>query len=85
MARIDVEKIIKHLKTKWPDGKRCPMCNSPDWRVQDSTFELRDFHPHAVLSSGQAFPVVPVVCNNCGNTILLNAFVTGIVAPGEVR
>lgn len=84
MAKIKVEKVLEHLRDKWGSGKRCPMCDSPDWSVQESTFEIRDWHPHAVMASGRVILVVPVICNNCGNTVLVNAIAAGIVTPDGV-
>ena len=31
----------------------------------------------AMTIGGQAFPLVPLICTNCGNTHLLNLFVLG--------
>lgn len=60
---------------------RCPVCNFIDWDLSTTVFELNEFHePH----SGPTFmkistPVVPVMCTNCGNTLLFNAIHLGIV------
>ena len=34
-----------------------------------------------MIVGGPIVPLAPVTCNNCGNTILLNALIAGIVDP----
>jgi hypothetical protein len=82
MSKADSEKIIKYLQEKWA-GRPCPMCGNAGWSVQDSVFELREFHGGSMVIGGSALiPVVPVACNNCGNTVLINAIVAGVVDRG---
>ena len=60
------------------------MCNHGNWSVQDTVFELRPFHGGSmVIGSGPLVPVIPVTCNNCGNTVLLNAIITGAIDRQE--
>lgn len=78
--KADTSKVIGYLKERWA-GRPCPMCGHAGWSVQDSVFELREFHGGSmVIGSGPLIPVVPVTCNNCGNTVLVNAIVAGVVA-----
>ena len=58
------------------------MCNSGGFSVQDQAFELRAFNDGNLIVGGPIIPVVPVVCTNCGNTILVNAIIAGAVKPG---
>ena len=82
MDKIDSEKIIEHLKSKWK-GRSCPMCNKGPWNVQDSAYELRRFHGGSMLLGGPIIPVIPISCNNCGNTLLINAIMAGLVDREE--
>jgi len=45
-------------------------------------FQLSQYNP--LILGGPVIPVIPVVCNNCGNTILVNAITAGLLstAPG---
>lgn len=75
---MNTEKLINHLNEKW--GKPCPMCGSNNWNVSDKIYELREFHDgNLIIGSGPIFPVVPVSCNNCGNSIFVNALVSGAI------
>lgn len=78
MSNIDSEKLIQHLKTKWA-GRNCPLCNKGNWNVSDKVYELREFHGGNLIIGGTPIvPVLPVTCDNCGNTILVNSIVAGL-------
>lgn len=80
MAKIDANKVIKFLSEKWRN-RPCPVCGISAWSVQDSTYELREFNQGNMVLGGPLIPVVPVICSNCGNTILVNAILAGVVPP----
>ena len=80
MAKIDTSKLVNHLKAKWA-GRPCFMCGVGNWNVQDSTYELREFNEAAFVVGGPIIPVIPVVCTNCGNTVLVNAIIAELVTP----
>ncbi len=85
MSKFDSNKVIDHLKTKW-QSRPCPMCHHGAWSVQDSVFELREFHHGNMVIGGSALvPVVPVTCNNCGNIVLINAIMAGAVEREEQK
>jgi len=53
----------------------CQVCSRDDWSVSPVVGRLpAGFDELAVAS----YPLVPVVCTNCGNTLLLNALVMGL-------
>jgi hypothetical protein len=78
MAKFDGSKVIEHLRAKWA-GRPCPMCGVNSWSVQDSTYQLLEFNQGTLVVGGPVIPIVPVVCNNCGNTILVNAIIAGLL------
>lgn len=80
MAKFDGQKAIVHLQAKWA-GRPCPMCGVSDWNVHDSTFQLTEFNQGSMVIGGPVIPVVPVICKNCGNTILINAIIAGLIKP----
>jgi hypothetical protein len=81
MAKINVEKTLQHLREKWKHP--CSMCGQTNWSVQDTAFELREFHGGGMVVGGPVIPVVPVVCGNCGNTVLVNALIAGAIEREE--
>jgi hypothetical protein len=78
MTNIDPTKMINYLREKWA-GRPCPLCAVGNWTVQTSAFELRQFYEGNMVLGGPIIPVVPVVCTNCGNTVLVNALIAGVV------
>jgi hypothetical protein len=80
MAKFDGGKVIAHLSAKW-SGRSCPMCQVGNWSVQESTYQLLEFNQGGLVLGGPVIPVIPVMCSNCGNTLLVNAITAGIVAP----
>lgn len=79
MSSFDTKKLIEHLQKQWM-GKTCPMCGIGPWSVSDSVFELRTYQQgNFVVGAGPIVPVIPVTCQNCGNTIFVNALVAKVV------
>lgn len=73
------------IKSKLQWLRLCNCCGQLDWTISDTIFELREFHGGAFTQStlsGRTFPVVPIVCSNCGNTLFLNAVSLGILKAG---
>jgi ribosomal protein S27AE len=84
-VNYDVSKFISHLNTKW-QNKPCPMCGESNWSVSDKVFEMREFHGgNIVLGGGAIQPVIPVTCSNCGNSIMVNALVIGVINKPSVE
>lgn len=76
---MNTENFIQHLNTTWGE-KPCPMCGSNNWTVSDKIYELREFHDgNLVIGSGPIYPVIPVSCNNCGNSVFVNALISGAI------
>ena len=61
----------------------CPLCNSGEWNVSDTIFELREFQGGSLVVGGDhsIYPVIPLTCNECGNTYFLNPLKLGILDP----
>jgi hypothetical protein len=77
---INTGLFLEHLKKKW-GGRPCQMCGIGNWNVQTSAYELRQFFQgNLVVGGGPVIPVIPVVCTNCGNTVLVNALVSGAIS-----
>ena len=84
MAKFDGNKVIAHFRAKWA-GRSCPMCGIGRWNVQDSTYQLLEFNQGSLVFGGPVIPVIPVVCNNCGNTLLVNAIIAGVIEPQPIQ
>lgn len=59
----------------------CNVCTGKDWILNDTIFELREFQGGNLVVGGKAsiFPVITVICSNCGNSLFFNAIQLGLI------
>jgi hypothetical protein len=77
------ERLRHWLEEHWgtEEGKgACPMCGTNSWTLGDAA-ELRAYEEGVLHIGGRVYPVMPVVCVNCGNTVLINAILAGVLQP----
>ncbi len=82
--RVPEQDIIALFRSKFPNGlPACGLCGSDRWFFDDVVYELREVQAQHLFTPKDAklFPVLVVTCSNCGNSHLINALVTGVVAP----
>lgn len=77
-SKLDEQKIVGWLQSKW-GANPCPMCKVSQWIVQNSAFQLVAYTGAGFIIGGPVLPVVPVTCGNCGNTVFVNAVLSGAV------
>lgn len=79
MANINQDKLINILNEKW-GNRPCNMCGTGNWLVSDKVFELREFNNgDLIIGGGPITPLVTITCSECGNTILINPIVIGVL------
>jgi hypothetical protein len=75
---IDIAKAME-IVAGWKN-KNCQLCNARNWSVSNKAYELRIFTGGGlVIGNVPIIPLVPVTCENCGNTILINAKMTNLI------
>jgi transcription elongation factor Elf1 len=74
-------KLRKHLKQHWQDYPQCPMCGKKKLIAYKRSFMLLDNTGKLLNKRQSVWPVVPVVCTNCG----FSAFVNMIAAKLSTR
>ena len=57
----------------------CSVCGSGNWQMDDSIFELREFHGGGLAAEGSLKPVVAITCQSCGHVLFMSPLTTGIV------
>lgn len=82
LNKEEADKLVAYLKEKWK-GKSCPMCQTGNWIVQDNCFQITQYNAVAFVIGGPVIPIIPVICNNCSNTLLINAILAGVITPKE--
>lgn len=78
---FDMQKVVEFLRQKWGVSPACPMCRISNWSVNESVFVMPEFKSGGTVLGGVVFPVVPVTCNNCGNSVFVNAIKAGVMPP----
>jgi hypothetical protein len=72
-----LQKTIEFLNEKWNNKNGCPMCGWTKWNVADKVYELREFNNWSLIVWwGPIFPVIPVSCENCWKSIMINAVIS---------
>lgn len=81
-------KALHWLNKKWQGDKECPVCRHNQWTIGDAV-ELRPYQGGSVVIGGAVVPLIPVVCTNCGNTLLISAVVADalpdVAAPTQAN
>lgn len=80
------EKAKAFVQSKWRAPYPCNCCGHNKWNISNTLFQLIEFHHGNMVIGGEVAPVLPVICANCGNTVLVNAIVAGLVSnePAKV-
>jgi hypothetical protein len=81
-GQVDLQAANEWIISRWPAPRPCPLCNHEEWNFGGSFVQL----PTSALGlqgAPRTSPCVAVVCGHCGNTILLNAIVMGLLPKGE--
>lgn len=66
------------LDSHWPSPRLCPICKHDEWGI-GPTFAQIPTSAFGHNMPPRVNPCVAVVCGHCGNTVLLNAIVMGLV------
>lgn len=92
MTDAQKAKIVAWLIEKWGKGNpqgipRCEKCNHPQmtWSVGQDIITALIFANGSVNVGGTLYPVISIMCSNCGNTHYVNAIISGIIDanPGK--
>lgn len=68
---------IAWLEEKWGTQRQCPYCDANDWTVGTPLDDILD------EGDGKVSPYFTVTCDNCGNTVNVNAVMAGVLPTGE--
>ena len=69
-------KALAWLIEKLGNDPKCPMCSQSNWHL--ANIQVRVQAPNALLG-GRGFPLIAMICQNCGNTQFLNMLVMGLL------
>lgn len=77
------EKLISHINEKWKPPFECACCKANSWSIGKQVFQIAEFFSGGLRVGGPVLPLAAVTCENCGNTVLINALLAGVIAPAE--
>ena len=78
---VNEKKLEAYLQNK--QIPFCQFCGQNHWGVSSKLFQLLEFDSHGLTIGGSSYPVIPITCNNCGNTLMINAIVAGLIDTNE--
>ncbi|HEY9157495.1 hypothetical protein [Candidatus Binatus sp.] len=77
-GQVDLAAANEWLISRWPAHRPCPLCNHEEWAIGPSFTQIPTSTP-GLQKPPRINPCVAVVCGHCGNTILLNAIIMGLL------
>lgn len=75
--KIDQDRLNKYMNKI--HATTCPLCGNGQWTFNDTIFQLPEFDTKGLIVGGVVFPVIPLTCDNCGNTYFINVLSAGLM------
>ena len=73
------KQISQAVNARAESLRACTVCGHTTWTIADAVVTLPgQAHLGAVTPGGRVLPSAALVCDNCGNTHLLNLLVLGL-------
>jgi len=80
-SQVQLDALWKALAERASKGGVCPICGTNGWQAGDFVVNLQEqarTTGSLVVAGGRFYPTIPIICNTCGNTVLLNVHILGI-------
>ena len=82
-------RVVQYLQ-RWQPAQ-CGVCRNAGWNISPTVFQFTEYgakgpqwvpdaNQRFTFVSPQVFPVITLICNTCGNTLLISAVAAGVVA-----
>lgn len=79
--KIEQKRLDKYIKNLHVSN--CPICGKSDWSMTDRVFEVSELTNKISRTGNNVIPIVPITCDNCGNTYFINALRAGLIDKEE--
>lgn len=85
LTKEQASSVISKFNNDKDKRRPCSLCGGNSWNLNNTIFELKEFTGTNMIIGGgiSLFPVLVVTCNNCGNTLFLNAIKQGVIEPDK--
>lgn len=74
---IDEKKITEFTKRVSPAP--CALCGNNNWVIENRVFYMPEFHKGETVIGGNVYPVVPIICSNCGHVLFVSAVASKLI------
>jgi len=83
MTKEQVQELINKINQKSGNNLQCNICHGKSWSVTENIFQMLEYKDGKIVLGGSVsiLPLIPITCNDCGNTIFINAIKVGLVSP----
>lgn len=81
--KVNQKKLENYVKKL--HATACPLCGNNHWTFNDTLFQLMEFDTKEVILGGSVFPVIPLTCDNCGNTYFINVISAGLIDKQKIE
>lgn len=81
--KVNQIKVNEYLKKL--NAPKCPLCGNTYWEASDIVFQSLEFNYNGINLGGATFPFIPITCNKCGNTMIINALVANLIDPDNTN
>jgi len=92
MNQSQLNAVKSKMNTVWTNSRNCSICNNDKWTIIEALYEIRELNTTSnenleEKEDQSVVPYVKIVCNNCGQTIFMNALKLGfsLTKPGETE
>jgi len=82
---FDRQKVVAWLNEQWGGPKVCPVCGHNDWAILERVWEAREYRKGGLVVGGEILPLISIMCNVCGYTMMFNAIAVGLVERAEKK
>ena len=79
------DKAIKWLDAKWAGDKRCWVCGTTKWTLEQHLVHPPIYRAGELMLGGLAYPQIAIRCSNCANTVFFNAVAMDVYKAAPAR
>ena len=78
LKKVDTKRVSEWLDKHWTESKDCPICGKNKWGISGNVGKISCLRDKA-SGNNPVFPVVFLLCNNCGYVFMFNGLTSGLV------
>jgi hypothetical protein len=84
LSESEKNDISQKIQRLWVgSAKNCPICGSNNWVIADHVVAPIPSGGGGIMIGGPSYPMVMLISQPCGYTIMFNAVLLGVIHPGS--